>query len=643
MLLATRLTMIVAGVLAVGAVVGHALHREHFERHFGAVERIEAQETAHLAQRAIDQLLDEVGRDATRFAWSDRFHAAIGRPNATLDGELLDPEVLSASGIDVAAILEIDGKVRFLSVRHPDDPGVTGLRLLPNESINLSQILGRALDGTGIATERGVLAQGLVYTEAGLLLLAARNLVPSSREETRRGIVLAGRFMGQSVDKELERRLGYSLDVWPVGLASLPDDVRVHEETATASPEPVVIAVNTDRLDVYSTLEDIRRRPELLVRTVLQRDISIAANLAIESALLTSLSLSLFLLLALVVSLRYTTIRPLARLTRMMEQVGKREDYSIRVDEGRKDEVGALAREFDVMLERLEEARRQVIETARAAGMSEIAMGILHNVGNVLNSVNISTSLLTERVESMCIDEIVQLSDILRQHAGNLAKFVSEDPQGQHLQPFVSALAEQLSNDRTALASEIQSLASGIEHVCELVKSQQGLARNTLVVERVAVERLVDDAVRMTASARPGKAFGIQVELEDDLPTLVVDRNKALEILVNLLQNARQAVEEAGPRPDGHRVTVRAHRSFGGRLRIEVRDTGIGIPPENLTRIFQLGFTTKSKGSGLGLHTAANGAKSLGGALVAESNGPGHGASFYFDLPFGSQSEKEAA
>jgi signal transduction histidine kinase len=643
MSLSARLTVLLAGVLALGALVGDRLLRGHFERHFGSVERVEAEETARLARRAIEQETDDLGRDAAQIAWSDQLHASLAQPSATLDGALLLPAVLSAAGLDVVAILEPHGRVRHLHVRHPDHPDVTALRVLPSEAVNLTQIFGRGLDWVGASDERGVLASGLVATESGPLLIAARNIVPASHDEPRRGIVVVGRFLGAGLEQQLERRLGFGVDVWPVGRVSMPPELALVQDRATASHVPIVVTVSDERLDVYTTLDDVRKRPEFLVRTVLTRDVSAAAGLAIRSGLLSSLSLSLGLLLALLVALRAFVLRPIAALSRSVVHIGENEDFSIRVDDGRDDELGALAAEFNRMIERLEEARRQVIETARAAGMSEIAMGILHNVGNVLNSVNISASLLSERVHAMCLDDLAGLTEVLRQKGDDLATFLTQDPQGMHLQPFLSALVDQLASDREHIAREVEALSTGLEHVCELVKSQQGLARRTQVTERVAVERLVADAVSMTAGARAGKALTVEIDVEEDLPTLLIDRNKALEIIVNLLQNARQSIDEFGPRPSGHRLTMRAHRRLGGKLRIEVRDTGVGIDQELMTRIFQLGFTTKAKGSGLGLHTAANGARSLGGSLSVESAGRGQGATFVLELPFGERSEREAA
>ncbi|MEZ6016380.1 MAG: ATP-binding protein [Planctomycetota bacterium] len=643
MSLSLRLTLLLACVIALGAFVGDRLHRGLFEQHFGTVERIKAQDAARLAARVLQEEADDLGRDAVRLAWSDRLHAAIARPSAKIDGELVEPGVLEASGFDVTAILEVDGTVRFLHVQHPDHADWNSLRMLPAESVNLTQLIGRSMDSQGVSEQRGVLAAGLMATELGPMLIAARNLVPATRSEQRRGIVVVGRFLGADLEGELERRLGFGVDVWPVGSNSVPAEAREQQDLATSSPEPVVVPVDDQRLDVYATLNDIHRRPEFLVRTVLQRDISAAAAVAIRSGLLLSLTLSLGLLLTLTIALRALVLRPLAGLTQSVVKIGANEDYSVRVDDGRADELGILARAFDEMLERLEEARRQVIETARAAGMSEIAMGILHNVGNVLNSVNISTSVLSERVTGMCVDDLSRVTQTMRERADDLAKFLTEDPQGQHLQPFLNALVSQLENDRDEIAREITSLSSGIEHVCELVKSQQGLARNTQVIERVAVDGLITDAVKMTERARGSSTTPIVVELEPDLPMLVIDRHKTLEIVVNLVQNARQAIEECAPRPEGHSLRIRAHRTFGGKLRIEVRDSGVGIAPEDLTRIFQLGFTTKPSGSGLGLHSAANGAKTLGGTLSVESPGRGNGATFILELPFGARAEKEAA
>ena len=112
---------------------------------------------------------------------------------------------------------------------------------------------------------------------------------------------------------------------------------------------------------------------------------------------------------------------------------------------------------------------------------------------------------------------------------------------------------------------------------------------------------------------------------------MAVDKHSVLQILLNLLRNAEEAIDDAG-KPE-KLIRVRIRRYGDDRVRIEVSDTGVGLAPENLTRIFAHGFTTKPHGHGFGLHSGALAAKQLGGALWAESDGPGLGATFTLELP----------
>ena len=104
-----------------------------------------------------------------------------------------------------------------------------------------------------------------------------------------------------------------------------------------------------------------------------------------------------------------------------------------------------------------------------------------------------------------------------------------------------------------------------------------------------------------------------------------------LQILVNLIRNSKYALDEGG-RPD-RQLTVRVDRNGGEFVRVAVIDNGVGIPPQNLTRIFEHGFTTRKKGHGFGLHSGALAAKELGGTLIARSDGTGRGATFILELP----------
>ena len=150
------------------------------------------------------------------------------------------------------------------------------------------------------------------------------------------------------------------------------------------------------------------------------------------------------------------------------------------------------------------------------------------------------------------------------------------------------------------------------------------------MTEKVNPADLVENAVRMNAGALARHGVELVHEYEPNLPEITVDKHKVLQILVNLISNAKYACDDS--RRDDRRLTVRVTNG-DHRVRIAIVDNGIGILPENLTRIFNHGFTTRKEGHGFGLHSGALAAKELGGSLTVHSDGPGQGATFMLELP----------
>jgi C4-dicarboxylate-specific signal transduction histidine kinase len=144
------------------------------------------------------------------------------------------------------------------------------------------------------------------------------------------------------------------------------------------------------------------------------------------------------------------------------------------------------------------------------------------------------------------------------------------------------------------------------------------------------VTELVEDALRLNASALEQDRVGI-IRQYDAAPVIGVDKHKVLQILLNLIRNAKYACEQSH-RTDKE-LTVRVTQG-DDRVWIAVSDNGVGIPAENLTRIFAHGFTTRKDGHGFGLHSGALVAKEMGGALNVRSEGRDKGATFTLELPF---------
>ena len=278
----------------------------------------------------------------------------------------------------------------------------------------------------------------------------------------------------------------------------------------------------------------------------------------------------------------------------------------------------------------LENVHKQLLDTSRQAGMAEVATGVLHNVGNVLNSVNVSTTLVSENLKRSKTGNLARVAAMFREHAAELGAFLSADPNGKQLPAYLGQLAEHLSGEQSALLKELDLLKKNIEHIKEIVAMQQSYAKVSGVTEVVKVTDLVEDSLRMNAGALTRHGVQVIRKFDPHLPEITVEKHKVLQILVNLIRNAKYACAESG-RTDME-MTVRVTNG-DDRMRIAVVDNGVGIPAENLTRIFNHGFTTRKDGHGFGLHSGALAAKEMGGALRVHSDGPGHGAMFTLELP----------
>jgi signal transduction histidine kinase len=356
---------------------------------------------------------------------------------------------------------------------------------------------------------------------------------------------------------------------------------------------------------------------------------------------------------------------PILGLADTAKTIAARKDYSARATKVGEDEVGNLTDAFNQMLaqiqgqdsalqkahgelekrvkalqheiterqraeEELEVAHRRLLEASRQAGMAEVATGVLHNVGNVLNSVNVSTTLLRDQVRKSEIATVVRLAGLLREHRDDLANFIATDPKGRMIPQFLATLGEHLAAERDGMVKELELLAKNVEHIKDIVSMQQSYASVAGFIERVNAEEMMEDALQFNAAALT--RHGVEVIRQyEPVPSFMADKHKVLQILVNLIANAKYALQESG-RVD-KRLTVGIRLNGERGVQVIVQDNGVGIPPENLTRIFAHGFTTRTKGHGFGLHSSALAAQEMGGDLKARSEGSEQGATFVLELP----------
>lgn len=280
--------------------------------------------------------------------------------------------------------------------------------------------------------------------------------------------------------------------------------------------------------------------------------------------------------------------------------------------------------------EELEQKNRELIDASRAAGMAEVATGVLHNVGNVLNSVNVAATLVSDMVRRSKAVNLARLAAMLKEHGHDLSTYLTQDEKGKQIPAYLDQLGRHLAEEQQTLLRELDEMRKSVDHIRDIVATQQGYAKVGGTVEPIVAADLVEMALRMQLSALTRHDVGVHRQYSP-VPTVLAEKHKVLQILNNLIRNAKQAMEA---NLDGRKhLTIRIAPNGQGGVSIQVLDNGVGISPENLARIFSHGFTTRKSGHGFGLHSAALAAREMGGSLTVHSEGVGKGATFSLDLP----------
>jgi PAS domain S-box-containing protein len=278
----------------------------------------------------------------------------------------------------------------------------------------------------------------------------------------------------------------------------------------------------------------------------------------------------------------------------------------------------------------LDATHKQLMEASRLAGMAEIATSVLHNVGNILNSVTVSAGLVRGALGQSRAQGLHRAVAMMDAHAHELGAFLSQDDKGRLLPRYLRDVAQGLLNEQQEAAEELGRMTRSIDHIRDVVAAQQSSATTAGLVVTARIGDLVEDALRINAAALERDGVTVTRKL-GGLPRLRLDRGRVLQILVNLIGNAREALR--GSPPGERHINVLAETASSHRWRLAVQDDGEGISEASLTRMFAHGFTTRKHGHGFGLHSCARAATDMGGVLTVHSDGPGHGATFTLELP----------
>lgn len=526
--------------------------------------------------------------------------------------------------LDFVLVHDADGWVRQLRVLDPVSGEPLQLRELPTERLSVAHPITRGW-------EEGPPPAGIWVTERGALLVSASEIPRSGQAPLR---LTVGRFLDERMLAGLRAQSGIDVDVILVHGRMPTVKQREILERAGASGAPIVEELDGQRLRVWAVVTDLGEIPVLLLRAEAPMELRPLWAKISQDVMLSSLAVAVLFPLAVLLLLQWIVTGPLSRLTSHAVTIGRAGDTNARLDLKRTDEIGQLADEFDRMLEELSRSREERARHARLAGMSELSAGVLHNIGNALNSVTTSSAIAIEKLRGV---QSSQLEEVVRQlsaHRGELDEYLTSDERGQHLLAYLDALAKDYSSRVDASATELNSLGECIGHILAMISSLQSYGVRSHLEEIVLADQ-VEIALRMGLQATGYEADRLDIVRQyAGIPAFRTDPHRLREVLVNLIQNAVQAMERCGSSP--MRLTLCVREEEPGLAYVEITDNGPGIPAEDRARVFSLGFSTRSNGSGLGLHISATRATEIGGKLTVAETELRKGTTFRLQLPLAS-------
>lgn len=572
-------------------------------------------------QREMAALAQPTGEWAS---WDDTYRFIQDSNSEFEEANLNKAAVLELLRVELTYFINLSNEVVWSVVYNRQTGKEIKLRELSDKSLPPGHPL------TALAEEDSEV-NGLLLTSNGPLLLVAKPSLDSHSQGPARGTVVFGRFLDATTVRRIAQQAGVQLAIWPLQGAPLgPEQSAVAAQLGTSSE--VSMRASDGENHVYRVLPDIFGKPALLLQVTVPKLISAQGQAAIQNARISLVGAALLILIVLLVGLRYLVLAPIAQFIRHADNVGRRDDLTIRLDASRGDELGALAREFNQMVERLDEARKALLVQSHQAGIAELASGVLHNIGNAITPLKVRVANLESTLREAPVAE-------LETALAELGDVQTPAARRADLRQFVDLAVREFSSLVGATVEKVVGIAQQVDHVQRILSDQESASRAARVLQPVDVARLVSESVNLLGSdLQPA----IQIKLDPSLQAAgqVLGARVALQqILINLLKNAAESIRSCSPAPSvGIIVLTATTESRDGRnmVCLSVTDNGAGIAPENQPRLFERGFSTKSRASsGQGLHWCAVTTAALNGHMEIDSAGVGHGATVSLWLPQG--------
>lgn len=617
-----KVSLLISLLFVVSGAASILVNRFLIMPSFIELERQQADRNVERAVEAINRDLEVLSTNVTAWAWWDESRSyMLGENQAFVERELSAEPVASAE-VSYMGFYRTNGSQLIHRAPAAKDEGSPVLGVLQEPSLPADHPLLQHADLRGDA-------KGLVQTSLGPMLVASRPILTSSGEGPAAGVLIFGRVFDAAMIKRIAGE--YKLDVTFTPLSATHRDA-VRSLAAGWQPgspprTAVTLAQSETILTGESTLADVHGNPILTLRVITPRSISARGEQASLVALATLCAVALMVLGVILVLIHVTVLRPIMKLTAHAVDVGQNDALHKRLKLERQDELGALAAEFDRMTDRLVEARRHLIDQSFVSGRADMAAGILHNLGNAVTPINVRLTTLSERMKIAPVD-------YLEKAVAELETRSASPERRADLVRFVQLAGRDLARLMRDTREDIRSIGVQVEHIQQILREQERFSHASRVVEGVDMGQVI----RLAADGlSPQLQSAAPLEVDPSVASVGTVRGPRVEIqqiVANLLLNAAESIVSHGETQG--RIAVRALRDETDNsvfAHFVFEDNGAGIRADDLAHMFNRRFSTKQRGSGVGLHWSANAVAALGGRLYAESAGIGHGARLHLILP----------